>query len=1535
MPIRSRRVFALLVSATALSLPLAAQNASAPGRPPPEDIRWAVQAENRQKRGEALSAADQERLARIQTALRAATGSNRPATKSAAASAQTPAKAPTPVAPKAQAAPPATTLNPSGPNLSAVTSAATNWDEFFAASARRGTARVPAHQNDVTLFHRRHPADAEQLRAAYRRTQAALRPTPGTNQGLERGALFVAYVLALQAAGLDNAAAAAASRDDYLNLARTDIYAAYEGILWAPRVIAWRSLLTPEQTARIDEIGRMIAQRQPLPKVPGTAPAPSAVAAASTAAKAAPAPSAPAVSASEQILKTYEDLRVRISMIEADANAPAFAQTLTTVAGLIPRARQVFVNQLEAIVLAFEAKLPANDLARQGSRAFSANNRAEAVRLWEQAAAQGHTGAMLYLAVHRNGPPAQSARPGDPDAYRDLLLRAVEAGQPNAFTYLARYHLLAGPGQDFAKAGDYARKAVAAGDYHAGYEHYRSAHLLNATPNPSQLHAGPRLSRTTIDAAVQDLARAALHGHAASMYLLGTYHLSGHLPGSRTTTLYRFSPELIAFNLPLARFWLQQASGLPDGLTAQGRESVARNLAMAEQALALAKGREWTADEVIAALGSGLNHDVLALLVTREGARFTQAEQARIFASAAGSALAKNSMIDLQIRVHTHRPPFELAATAVAERRRTVSPLPSNQGNDLDALRRGFEAGDPAAAYALLQLLPHQHSGNWPEDGPPRPRVIEVALSRDYGPAQYLRSGLEQLANHPDTAKRDLPRSFALLLASARAGSAEAARLVADAYRGGGGRAVYVRPNHAEAEWWYAQAAALAWPGQFKSTGDILEPERNLAHLYQFESAGLGMGIGFNARDPATLRWVRELRRRGGMAKTLADERVTRWASPDSGNQNIEPLVAALPPELPPFAPDELARLEREAAAGQPEALRTLARALAYGEGGLRQDDARAVELYRRAAEAGDREAMTALADHLHHGYGAKRDLVAALSWRDRAEGRTRNRIELLVEAAQQASFKREDHAFVELLLREAIALGSAEAKRALGGYLIEGRIVTKDVAAGLRLMEEAAEAGDVRAMTGLGLYYRQGTVVPADLPTAHRWRVRAAEAGDMSSINALVDDFDRGRNGAPQDAREALRWARLAAPEADAIRRNLPRLEREVATLDRNPGMTTAQLRTERIVREVQLHTAALLAASPDEPGADAFARAASLEGEARLAALREAAGAGHVAAHLRLIDLLVAAGRWHEAHWWTLRPAVSEHEEGASLRSSIEARRAFNILGLKSSPGDSGGGAVLEEFTAERDKPLEKAMPELDELLARAGPDRTRLIEQLDRLIDRSAGRAEPLIAKAQLVIDKEPGPARDLLERAVALEPLHPQAQALLARLEARSGQPHRAYYRLGEVARARPNSLLIARARADLLVALGGSPRECADLRGQLQYILKNEPDDTARFGGLMSSLKLAETARDREAYLADLNAAIALQPSPQFILQRAQLSEQNKDFPRALSDYEQLLAGPAGKNPQQAAQLRARIETVQKAMNAEAAARLKALENESP
>jgi TPR repeat protein len=1028
--------------------------------------------------------------------------------------------------------------------------------------------------------------------------------------------------------------------------------------------------------------------------------------------------------------------------------------------------------------------------------------------------------------------------------------------------------------------------------------------------------------REELASALAGLRAAALRGNFGAMHQLALYHRAGGLPDLRAAFAFRNTDH----HLPLARFWFEQAlkSSRTD-LVAPRRSAITAVIAEIDQTLALAKGRKWTGPDILAALESGLPTNDLRWLLQREGGALTRAEQTRILNSPVAKKLNEYDpfLMALGTMVVTgpDDPARDLAAATITERRRTVSPMLPDPGTDLAALRRRFEAGDPAAAYALLILLPAQHPlGGWPEDAPPAARVREVAVSRDYAPAQYLRIDLEGLERRNEPAKLDLPRAFSLLLTSARAGSAEAARRVANYYCNYG-TGNPVRPNLVEAEWWYAQAAALAWPDQFKGGLGLALAERNLSALYNFKLAGM-VDILLDGRHPATHRWARELRRRGGPAQALADEQVAYFGTTDAGNHDLDKLIAALPAEFPPFAPAELARLERDASAGQPEALRTLARALAYGEGGLRQDDARAAALYRRAAEAGDREAMSALAEIYQNGYGVPLDLTDGLTWKARAEGQPVDRAAILIAASREAARTFDHYRFVEPYLREAIALGSAEAKNSLGSWLLgDGRVVKKDPVEGLRLLTEAAEAGVVGAMTSLGYYYREGKVVPADPAAAHRWRLRAAEAGDKNSINALAYDFEQGRNGAPQDAREALRWARLAAPHSASAARAITRLEREVAALDRNPGMTAAQLRSETTRNLAQLAQAYEAAAA--DPGVNAFTRAATLTGDARLAALREAARHNHIEATAQLMELLNEARLWHEAHWWATRSFMLERDDSAKARALIEGQSDFHVAKLTK---DEVFTSTPVDFSAALDEPLEKSLPILAEALQRAGQDRHRLVAQLDQIIDRHADRAEPLIAKAQLTLD-QPAAARELLDRAVKLAPAHPQAHALLARIEASAGQPYRAYYRLTEVRKARPESLMLAAAQAELLHALGGEAAERQKARHSVHYLLKRLPADYPppdRFAALVAAAKLAAGMEAWAEAEADLSVALQLNPDPRLLLERAQVRERLQAYPGAIADYTAVLASPLGQNPQQAAQLRARLEAVQKTMNAETA-----------
>lgn len=1392
---------------------------------------------------------------------------------------------------------------PPVPQLTEFTRDATNWEEFFIGSARRNNPFFLRHSSDVKVFRTRNAASPEQLREAYRRAHAAFTPTPGTDLGKERGAMFVAYTVALEATGMTPAETVSFAGADFRALGLADLHGAYQALMGVEHSVdPWRALLNGFQRTRLQEIAKITTNRQPFPKVPD------------------PwvefANRDPIGAAKELYTKLYADLAARDKGVTL---LPEEQKALDQLAGILPQANERDRAALDRQIREFVNKEPgANDLSA-GNQAFKEGRLDEAFRLFEKAAGAGSSGAKVNLAVQNYG----EAHTLPFERRIALLEEAHAAGMPGVAQLIAAVHLEAEePNLD--EALRWARASLEAG-YRSSAKHLYSALRLQrraieqdpmkalAESNKPEVR---QARETEMNEAVERLRDVALLGDINAMYDLAIFHFLGQPPGLRST--FRFNrPE---HNLHLARFWFQQVLNLGKNLSESASSNIPRWIDEIDATLALVKGREWTADEVIAALDGGTSQSHLSWLLAREGGTFSKREHTRILTSEGGKKIGDYSDLGMQLGLMVvtgpDREARDLAAAAIAARRETVQPLPF-LGDDVEALRQGYEAGDPAAAYALLRLLPPRHFGGWPEDAPPRDQVRAVALSQDYGPAQYLRVDLDKLVRSQNPLELDLPRAFALLLASAQAGSAEAARNVADFYRGQS--QTPVRPNLVEAEWWYAQAAALAWPRQFESTGGILEPERNLAHLYMLESASLGGGIGLNARDPAVHRWLRELRARGGVAREIAEERIAYYGTSDAGRLNLEGFIAALPPAMPLMSEDERAQLER-AAAGKTEARLKLARALAFGEGGFRQDDARAVALYQQAAEAGSTEAMTALIEQLRGGFGVKRDYLAALAWQDRAEGKTRDRVDQFIEAARQASFEPRANYLIAPYLREAIALGSVEAKSTLGSHLMTGRVVKKDVEEGIRLLTEAAEAGNVRAMTSLSFHYREGKEVPQDLAAAHLWRVRAAEAGDKNSIHALVGDFDRGENGAPVDAREALRFARLS--EAKWIRDSIIGRERDVATLDRNPGMTTEELRKAKVRDQMQFYDIAM-AATAAATGETDYIRAAGLQGEARLAALREAARKGYIKATRELIDDLTSTGNLHEAHWWAGRDWQLENGdtelEAKVLRDNLERRADFNVLGLKTE--ESGfGGKVLEGFTTARDQSLESSMPELAEALANAGGNPRRLVAEVERIRDRLPDRAESHIALAQLSMD-QPDFARILLEKAIELDRTHPQAHVLLARIEASSGQPYRAYYRLLELAQARPNSVQVATARAELLHALGGSKKERTDLRSGLRRLLE-EATPPERFNGYVAAAKLAAGMDDLENALIDLSAAIAISPVPGLRLERAQLHEQLKNYPQALADYMAVLNAPGGLNPQQKTQLNARIEQVQKAMTAE-------------
>ena len=125
-------------------------------------------------------------------------------------------------------------------------------------------------------------------------------------------------------------------------------------------------------------------------------------------------------------------------------------------------------------------------------------------------------------------------------------------------------------------------------------------------------------------------------------------------------------------------------------------------------------------------------------------------------------------------------------------------------------------------------------------------------------------------------------------------------------------------------------------------------------------------------------------------------------------------------------AKKDFAALQRLADDNDPCALLSLARALMYGDKGLAKDVPASLRYNRLAAEAGLDIAQYELA------------------------------IELMVHGEPG----KDDEEIVKWL-REAAAQGSLSAKTLLGEFLITGRYVQQDIAAGLQLLVEADGEGD------------------------------------------------------------------------------------------------------------------------------------------------------------------------------------------------------------------------------------------------------------------------------------------------------------------------------------------------------------------------------------------------------------------------------------------------------------------------------------------
>lgn len=261
--------------------------------------------------------------------------------------------------------------------------------------------------------------------------------------------------------------------------------------------------------------------------------------------------------------------------------------------------------------------------------------------------------------------------------------------------------------------------------------------------------------------------------------------------------------------------------------------------------------------------------------------------------------------------------------------------------------------------------------------------------------------------------------------------------------------------------------------------------------------------------------------------------------------------------------PEMLARLEREASAGDVAAQYNLGRIFYTGFNDAPRDDARARGYFQQAAQTGHAPSQANYGYFLNEGIGGSRDPAEGARWlRTAAEagnsfGQAQYGLSLVAtDAVAAASYlipaadagevtaqgmmgtlyamgegvDRDDAAAIRYL-KAASDQGEAGSTGLLAGMYLTNRGGTE--AEGYELLRQAAEAGDPDSQRNYGLSLVQGSGVPKDEAAGAAMVRRAAYAGNNPARTLLGHIYNEGL-GVPQSDADAIYWWNLAAEEGD-----------------------------------------------------------------------------------------------------------------------------------------------------------------------------------------------------------------------------------------------------------------------------------------------------------------------------------------------------------------------------------------------------------------
>ncbi len=236
--------------------------------------------------------------------------------------------------------------------------------------------------------------------------------------------------------------------------------------------------------------------------------------------------------------------------------------------------------------------------------------------------------------------------------------------------------------------------------------------------------------------------------------------------------------------------------------------------------------------------------------------------------------------------------------------------------------------------------------------------------------------------------------------------------------------------------------------------------------------------------------------------------------------------------DFPLSREEAVAWMADASAGGDLDATYHLARA--YMDGwSVKSDPARAVALWRQAADAGHAGAMLEMAVAHELGLGGlTKDFATHALWSRRAAeaGLAKAQMFYGVYSYQGIGGVTRNTAEAVKWWRLAAAQGNSLAMSWLHTAYVEGQGVGKDATLARAWLLKAVEAGSDRAMADIGTAYWRGTfdLAQDDGKAVAHWR-KAAEGGIGVAMANIAYAYEQGR-GVPRDAALALEWRQKAA---------------------------------------------------------------------------------------------------------------------------------------------------------------------------------------------------------------------------------------------------------------------------------------------------------------------------------------------------------------------------------------------------------------------